>query len=361
MAAGKVTGIAVAVINDGQIVHLKAYGLRDAATHLPLTPTSVMYGASLTKAAFAYLVMQFVDEGTIDLDRPIGQMLPKPLYAYEKYRDLAADPRWKRFTPRMLLAHTSGMPNWRFLNPDEKLDIKYEPGSRYAYSGEGINLLQFVMEEGLGMTVGALMQARVFERFGMTSTSMTWRDAFATELAVGHDEQGAPLGHSRRQGVRAAGSMDTTLADYARFLAAVVRGEGLTAASRAEMIRPQVRIHSVQQFPTISDETTTDNRGIDLAYGLGWGVYTSPSGKAFFKEGHDDGWNNYAVVFDDKRTALLLMANSSNGESIFKALADALLGPTCMPWFWHGYIPYDQPQWRAPGARAQAHPPCEAK
>jgi len=59
---------------------------------------------------------------------------------YPKYAELAGDPRWKRLTPRILLDHSPGFPNFRFLNPDGKLDFKFDPGTRYAYSGEGINL-----------------------------------------------------------------------------------------------------------------------------------------------------------------------------------------------------------------------------
>lgn len=358
LEAGRVPGLGLAIIDGGRIVHLKAYGLRDVEAKRPLTTDTVMYGASLTKAAFAYMVMTLVEEGRIDLDRPIGAYLDRPLPEHEKYRDLAGDPRWQRLTPRMLLSHTSGFPNWRFLNDDGRLDIKFEPGSRYAYSGEGINLLQFVIEEGIGLSVGTLMQSRVFDRFGMRRTSMTWRDDFAGDLAIGYDEQGRPIGHNRRENVRAAGSMDTTVADYARFLAAVLRGECLGEGARREMFRPQVAIHSTQQFPTTAKRTTEDNRGIELAYGLGWGLFTSPHGRACFKEGHDDGWNNYAVTFAERQSALLLMANSSNGESIFKYLADALLGETCMPWFWEGYIPYDRPGLRSAEALEQPHPPC---
>jgi CubicO group peptidase (beta-lactamase class C family) len=358
MEAGRVPGLGLAIIDGGRIVHLKAYGLRDVEAGRPLTTDTVMYGASLTKAAFAYMVMTLVEEGRIDLDRPIGASLERPLPEYEKYRDLAGDPRWQRLTPRMLLSHTSGFPNWRFLNDDGRLDIKFEPGSRYAYSGEGINLLQFVIEEGIGLSVGTLMQSRVFDRFGMRRTGMTWRDDFAGNLAIGYDEQGRPLGHNLRKNVRAAGSMDTTVADYARFLAGVLRGDGLGESARREMLRPQVAIHSTQQFPTTAKGTTVDNRGIELAYGLGWGLFTSPHGRAYFKEGHDDGWNNYAVTFAERQSALLLMANSSNGESIFKYLADALLGETCMPWFWEGYIPYDRPGLISAEALKHPHPPC---
>ncbi|WP_158501595.1 serine hydrolase [Vitiosangium sp. GDMCC 1.1324] len=361
MAAAKVPGLAVALIQDGQIVHLKAYGLKDTAERQPLTTSTVMYGASLTKAAFAYMVMQLVQEGALELDRPISTWLDKPLPEYEKYKDLAADPRWRLITPRMLLSHTSGLPNWRLTHPEGKLEILFEPGRRYSYSGEGINLLQLVVEQATGQEVGALMQARVFDRFGMTRTSMTWREDFATDFAVGYDEEGKPLGHKRRQSVRAAGSMDTTVTDYARFLAGVLRGEGLSRASREEMLRAQVPIHSVQQFPTTSERTTEDNRAIGLAYGLGWGLFESPHGKAYFKEGHEDGWRNYAVSFDQGRHALLLLANSSNGDSLFKYLVDALLGPTCMPWFWNAYIPYDRPELKSPQALEEPHPPCESE
>ncbi len=358
MEAGRVPGLGLAIVDGDRIVHLKAYGLRDVEAKEPLTTGTVMYGASLTKAAFAYMVMTLVEEGRIDLDRPIGSYLQRPLPDYEKYRDLTGDPRWQRLTPRMLLSHTSGFPNWRWFNDDERLDIKFEPGARYAYSGEGIRLLQFVMEEGIGLPVGTLMQSRVFDRFGMHRTAMTWRDDFAPDVALGHDEQGRPIGHDRRDEVDAAGSMDTTVADYARFLAGVLRGDGLGESARREMLSPQVAIHSTQQFPTTAKGTTSDNRGIELAYGLGWGLFTSPHGRAYFKEGHDDGWNNYAVTFEERRIALLLMANSSNGESIFKYLVDALLGETCMPWFWEGYVPYDRPELRLAEALEQPHPPC---
>ena len=73
------------------------------------------------------------------------------------------------------------------------------------------------------------------------------------------------------------------------------------------MLRPQVRIRSAHQFPTTRVGTT----------GLGWGLLRSPYGPAYFKEAHDDGWENYMITFDGPRTALVVMTNSSNGESIF--------------------------------------------
>lgn len=342
MAAGRVPGLALALIADGEPRYVRAYGYADVDEQRALDVNTVMVGASFTKAAFAYTVMTLVDDGVIDLDRPISAYLSRPLPEYENYSDLADDPRWRVWTPRMLLSHTSGLPNWRWLRDDQKLRIVFAPGSRYAYSGEGITIMQFVLEEGLGLEVGALMQERVFDRFGMRRTSMKWRDDFRPNFARGFDPDGKNLRHPVRNTADAAGSMDTTITDFAAFLGGLQRGVGLSGAARAEMLRPQIAITSRYQFPTDSPEDTADNRDISLAYGLGWGLFESPHGRAFFKEGHDDGWNNYALCLDQARRCIVIMANTSNGEGIFLYLVDALMGPTGLPWDWEGFLPYDR-------------------
>src|SRR5262245_34185872 len=100
-----------------------------------------MASASVTKSAFACLVMKLVDQGVVELDKPVYEYLPKPLPAYANYKDLASDPPYKKITARMLLDHSSGFPNWRRFTDDGRLSIAFEPGSRFAYSGEGIDLL----------------------------------------------------------------------------------------------------------------------------------------------------------------------------------------------------------------------------
>ena len=341
MHEAHVTGLSLAILNDNKIAYVKSFGFRNKEAQKPLTENTVMYGASFTKSVFAYLVMQLVAEGIVDLDKPIYQYFPKPLPEYEKYQDLASDERYKLITMRMLLSHTVGFPNFRFLNPDEKLDIKFTPGTKYAYSGEGINLAQFVVEAITKKDVGEMMQERVFKPFGMTRTSMTWDEKFKNDLALGYDEKEQPLGHKQRRGVRAAGSMDTTISDFARFMEALMQGKGITKRAKEIMLSPQIQIYSKTQFPTLSPATTEENRAIKLAYGIGWGLFQTPHGKAYFKEGHDDGWENHVVAFPDKKIALVLMANSSNGDSIFKELLETLIRDKYTPWKWEGYLPYN--------------------
>jgi CubicO group peptidase (beta-lactamase class C family) len=207
ISAAKVPGLGLAILNEGKIVYLKTYGFRNREKGLPLTQDSVMSAASFSKVAFAYMVMQLVQQGALDLDKPVYQYLPNPLPEYADYKDLAGDERYKKITSRMLLDHTSGFPNWRRFEDDGKLHIHFEPGTRFAYSGEGIDLLQLVVEKVTNESLEDLMRDRVFEPIGMTRTSMVSRWRFEGNLAKGYDEEEKSLGHQRRWSADAAGSL----------------------------------------------------------------------------------------------------------------------------------------------------------
>ena len=339
MNTADVPGLGVAIIHDGRVAFARTYGQRNLELGLPLQKDTVMYGASLTKATFAYLVMQLVDEKKITLDAPIGTYLARPLPEYGRYADLKDDARWNKLTFRILLNHTTGFANFRWIEPDKKLRFHFDPGTRYAYSGEGLQLAQFVLEEGLKLDVGREMQTRVFDRFGMMRTSMTWRDDFERNFAQGYTETGALQQHDRRHKASAAGSMDTSLGDWANFLAVVARGEGLSKQAKYEMIRRTIVIDSAKQFPTLSDERTDRWQAIGLGYAVGWGVFETPYGLAFFKEGHDDGTANYAVCIAERRDCILLMSNSVRAEAVFVSLVHKLLGDLPIPAEWEGYGP----------------------
>lgn len=335
-------GIAVAVVTDGEVVDVQAQGDRNAAGD-PLTPDTVMYAASLTKAAFGYMVMQLVDEGVIDLDRSIADYLPRPLTdygsdeiedRYARYSDLAGDERWRMLTPRILLTHRSGFANFGFLEPDGKLKFHFDPGARYGYSGEGIILMQFVLEQGLGLDVGAEMQRRVFDRFGMTRTSMMWRPDFAENLADGWTLEGEVVPHDERSKTRAAGSMDTTIADMARLAAGVARGDGLSPAARAERVRAQAPITTRSQFPTLQPELPAGEQRPGLASGIGVIRFDGPQGPGVYKGGHDDFVGNTWVCVERGRRCVVILADDVRAEPGFPRIIRSVLGETGVPWSW---------------------------
>jgi CubicO group peptidase (beta-lactamase class C family) len=340
-------GMALAVIDHGNVGYVQSYGIRNAKGD-PLAPDTVMYGASLTKTVFAYTVMQLVDQGKLKLDTPIKDDLEQPLPTYGPdpvfpdkhgpYPDLAGDPRWEKITPRMCLTHSTGFNNFSFLEPDQRLRIHFEPGARFSYSGEGFILLQFIIEhgrkaQGLGLDVGDLTKSN-FDRLHMTRTSLTWRSDFAANFADGWNDQGQPQDHDQRKKVRAAGSMDTTISDMSKFAAALVRGEGLSAASRAEITRPQLHIATAHQFPMFGPDLPVNEQRKDLFAGLGVVVFDGPQGHGFYKGGHDGQTANTVVCIESSQRCVVILSNDVRSEAGFADLVKLILGDTGVPYEW---------------------------
>lgn len=334
MARESVKGMALAVIEDARVVHVAAYGHRNVERGLPLEADTIMYGASLTKTAFAYMVLQLVDEGLFELDRPLHEYLSKPIPCYEDYAALAPDDRWRSLTGRHVLTHSTGFANFRWLEDDEKLRFHFAPGDRYGYSGEGFYLLQLVLEEGLDLNIKAEMQRRVFDRFRMSNTSMQWRPDFAENLADGYALDGTFEPHDERSNVSAAGSMDTTIDDQARMWAGILRGDDLSEKSRAELVRSQLDIHSAHQFPTLVEDTDSRASQIRLSAGLGLVTFGEGQDKVWFKGGHNEWTGNMVVCHETRRRCIVLLANSVRAELIYPRLVELVLGDVGMPWWW---------------------------
>jgi CubicO group peptidase (beta-lactamase class C family) len=342
--AAKVQGLTVTVFNDAEVVYSRAFGAANLPAGQPLRTDTELYGASLSKAVFAVLVMKLVEQGVVDLDKqdylqePLWKNQPRSERAWhESFADLKDEPRYRRITARMSLDHTTGFPNWRWFEPDQKLRIHSAPGERFSYSGEGMTFLQVVLEKLTGKPLEQLMQEQVFAPYGMRTSSYTWQERFEKDYAVGHTADGKTYPKDKDNAARAPSTLETTTDDYARFMAAVLRGDGLRQASWNEIFRPQVRIRTRSQYGPGAKEETAANDAIELGYGLGWGLYRTPHGWGAFKEGHGDGFQHWSIVFPSQRKGLLLMSNSDNAESIFGHLAAAALADTTMPLEWLGY------------------------
>lgn len=357
MAATGARGLAIATIADGRVQQVRSYGQRNERGDALQTDT-VMYGASLTKMVFGYTVMRLAEQGVLELDKPIADYLARPLPDYpdeERYAPwsgLAGDARWRRLTPRLLLMHSAGFANFAFLEPDGRLRMHFEPGTRYAYSGEGLILLQFVLERGLGVDVGEAAQRLVFDRLAMPNTGLRWRTDFARNLADGWTLEGKAEPHDQRGRVRAAGSMDTSIADMANFAAAFVRGDGLSARGRAELVKPALAITTASQFPTLQPELPPAQRQAGLAAGLGVIVFDGPQGRGFMKGGHNDSTGNTLVCLEQGQRCVVILANDVRAEAAFPALVRFVLGESGAPWRWeYG----DMKFWADASITAEAH------
>ena len=349
MDSANVEGLSLAILNNNEPVYVKAYGYKNKPQNELMDTATVNYAASFSKAVFAVLILKLTEQGIIDLDKPLYKYLKKPISDYEEFAELGKDERYMEITARMCLSHTTGLPNIRYIQPTTgaldtlgTLKIYFKPGTRYAYSGEGIKFLQLAVEDITEKNVEELSQEQIFKPLKMFRTGYIWHDNFDDNFAIGHLDDGRIMIKKKRTVPNAAGSLVTTISDFSKFISALMQGEILEKKTFDEMLTPQIKINSKYQFPTIMDETTTNNDKIQLSYGLGWGLLKCAYGRAFFKEGHSDAWRDYNINFVDKETSIIIICNSENGEALFRELLEKTIGDTCTPWEWEGYIPYNQ-------------------
>lgn len=354
LKAANVTGLAISILNENQVVYSNAFGYANNDRKTPLEVSHSFYGASLSKAVFGYLVSTLVDEGAIDLDKPLQQYLDFPLYELNSesewmgFRDLENDKRYERITARMCLSHTSGLQNWRWIpRPNDtenttQLKIYFEPGTECFYSGEGMMLLQYVIEHITGKGLEELAKEKVFDPLQMRNTSYVWQERFEDTYCNGHTTEQEVIEKDRRDEAGAAGSMETNIIDYSIFVQNLVMQFGENSGITKRVFEPSFRIRTKAQFGPLSLVESDENDGIELSYGLGWGVLQSPAGFGAFKEGHGEGFQHYTIIFPESGIGVLMISNSDNAESIFKELLALTIGDTYTPWKWENYIPFNE-------------------
>lgn len=347
MQKAGVTGLSAAILNEGRVVYTGHFGWRDKDEGTTLNDTTVFPAASLSKPVFAYLVMVLAAEGLIDLDRPLQDYLEKQLPEYPRYADLAGDTRYRAITARMALGHATGLPNLRSETEDGRLRIQLEPGRRFSYSGEGIQLLQMVVETVSRSDLETLARRRVFVPFGMSHTSFVWREAFARNAAAPHNEFEWPADPNRPVSADAAGSLTTTAHDYALFIQGMLKDE----QNVTRMLAPVVRIRSPRMFGPGSRTESGANDAIRLSWGHGVGLFETPYGPAFFHTGNLAGAKNYTVVYPEQGIGIVLLSNSDNFQSVAREIVAAGIGDNYSPFGWLGYVPFDQVTRRPPPPR----------
>ncbi len=318
MDSGAVTGLSIAMVADGELVWSRGYGARNAETGEPVDKNTVFEAASLSKPVFAYAVLQLVDRGELDLDKPLAE--------YLEYEDIADDERYRRITARMVLSHTPGFPNWR--PRDGRLTINFDPGSKFSYSGEGFVYLQRVVEHLTGEPMHQYMKRTVLEPLGMTTSSYVWEDRFAENVAVGHTTGGEARDKFKPSEGNVAWSLQTTAPDFARFLKAVLNGDGLSERIAHEMLTPQIEVES------------------GVSWGLGVGLEDSDAGRNFWHWGHNSGYRAYTLSYPDKGYGLVWLINSNNGMLILEALLSVAAEGSHPVVAWLDYEPYDSPKRR---------------
>ena len=220
----------------------------------------------------------------IDLDRPLQQYLDFPLHqlksrnSWHGFEDLEGDKRYEKITARMCLSHTTGFQNWRSIpRPDDpenkkKLKIYTEPGTQYFYSGEGMTLLQYAIENITKKSIEELARKKVFEPFQMKNTSYLWQKRFDNKYCNGHTTRQRVIWKDKRDEAGAAYSMETNLIDYSIFVQQLMKQYKSGSRVTQHLFKPNFSIRTKAQFGPLSLQESSENDKIQLNYGLGWGL-----------------------------------------------------------------------------------------
>jgi CubicO group peptidase (beta-lactamase class C family) len=323
MRKGDIPGLSIAVIRDGKIDWEGEFGQKnavpDGVTDGPVLRDTLFSAASLSKPVFAYIVLRLVDRGVIDLD--------KPLYTYGfAYDRIDKNPRSKLITARMVLDHTTGLPN----SGGTPLEFLFTPGEKFSYSGEGYVYLQKVVEHIAGKSLEELAQQEVFVPLKMEHSTFRWRPILANQLAIGKLETDQPITWETPS-EDSAFSLLTTAHDYAKFLVALMNGVGLKHETFQQMWSPQVAV---------------PEKGPGISFGLGWGIEQVGASKCIYHGGNNVAFKGAAIACPEKREGLVYLTNSEGGMTIETALVKEIEGGDHSGLF-SDTEPYTSPRWVA--------------
>lgn len=300
LADHKIPTLGIGVIENGKLHQVKVFGEISKGISAPYN--TIFNVASLTKPVTAMVALKLVSLGKWNLDEAI--------YHYWTDPDVVNDPRSKKLTTRIILSHQTGFPNWRYMNSDKKLNFQFDPGTKYQYSGEGMEYLRKALEKKFNKSLQTLANELIFQPLNMTDTRYVWdKKVDTTRLAIGYDKDGKAYKTVKNNTPSAADDLLTTIEDYGKFLVSVMNGEGLTKEVFAQMTSNQV----------------ASTRG--KHFGLGFEIYDLGNGEyALSHGGSDNGVQTIVFIFPKTKQGILIFTNADTGVSVYETLLKHYLG-----------------------------------
>ena len=159
-----VPALGLGIIERGKLKKIEVYGTLDQKAAAPYN--TIFKVASLTKPIVALTTLKLVDKGLLSLD--------EPLYKYWVDPDIKKDNSHKKLTPRIVLTHQTGFPNWRYMTESNTLAFQFEPGTKHQYSGEGFEYLRIAIENKFNKSIEELAEELVFAPSEMIDTRFWW-------------------------------------------------------------------------------------------------------------------------------------------------------------------------------------------
>lgn len=329
----KIPGVALAIVEGGQIVHLRGFGRTSPGGDVPCPRTPFVLG-STTKSFTALAVMQLVESGKVQLDAPVQRYLP-----WFRVADLQAS---AQITVRHLLYQISGLPGLPGMilladlddRPDaaerqaralSALKLARPVGSAFGYSNLNYNLLGLVVEAASGEPYADYIQHHIFDPLGMAHSYTGQAEARRNGLAVGHRywfalPVAAPNLPTPR-GSLPSGQLISCSEDMARYLIAHLNGgrygdvQLLSAAGIDELHRGGVDAREM---------------GVSIGqYGMGWFITDIGQTTTVWHGGNVPDFSSYMALLPEQKKGVVLLVNADN-YGLPPVLAEVGLGVTAL-------------------------------
>lgn len=294
-----IPNVAIGIINNGKVETAKVFG--NSINGTPAPSNVIFEVASVTKVVFSTLVLKLVEAKQWDLD--------EPLYHYYTDPDVAANPYSRVLTARHVLSQQSGFDNWRWMNETGKLAFNFKPGTKFNYSGEGMEYLRLAIEHKFNRPLQALADSILFKPWQMTSTWHAWDGkANFNRYAHMYDVDGKEIVKTDYSiQASAAAGLTTTIGDMCRFGLEVIKGAQLSPALYKQMVTPQVVINP------------------NLQQGLGWRVINLSTGEyALQHAGNDGGVAALIILLPETKRGIIVLTNADNGLVMCNNIARAV-------------------------------------
>jgi len=314
MTAADVPGVAVATVEDDAL-ELISLGSASPDADIPVTADTVFEAASLSKTVFAAMYLDTVASQRLSLDGPLAKTR-----AASRITDTTL---YQALTPRLILSHQSGLPNWagdaRIPDRTDPLEFKREPGTAYGYSGEGYELLRAHVEAQLDTSLEGWFD-RYRQSFGMPSSHFTYDEVpSASAVARGTSEE-TTRGISPSPYGIAAASLTTTARDYGTFVRYLLANPALLES----LTEAQVMVEK--------------NDLGELQWGLGWGIYVDPDGRRVaFHWGDNWQFKAFVAIDLDNEVGVVYFANGVGGLELVSTIVEPVVGDLTMVRDWLGY------------------------
>ncbi len=311
----QIPAVSIVLIRNNKVFFDKTIGVKSNFKAEKVDHTTLFEAASITKSVFAVIVLRLAEKGLLDLD--------KPLYHYLTFPNIDKDERSKLLTARIVLGHRSGLPNWAWGGPGSwkgggEIQLGFEPGTQFGYSGEAFNYLGRVVEKITGKSLQALYEEEIEKPFGIKNSHFYYTDAQEKRFALGHTHQYPQIKEKERI-ASPASSLSTNAHLFKNFVLNLMNEKKMRKSSYEliytpyTVLKPEQKIYDPETPQYISH---------------GFFVQDTPHGKLIAHGGNNGDYDCKFAYNPDKKYGYIVFTNSNLGDEFVRALEQYLLGST---------------------------------